>query len=177
LFFGNFIGTAGGFTVFPLFNWFIFPIAGIVWGHYFIRAKDKSEFFRYWPIFIIVSMIYFVWSTQFDGGFLSSTHNYYFMTTVDALFCLLYAHGNIGLCYCLSKILPDYINKIFSILSSHIDIIYIVQWCFVPLGIIFLVYLFRSMVFTDIISAIYSVIIIILSALFAVNYRKLRKRN
>ncbi|WP_304091832.1 heparan-alpha-glucosaminide N-acetyltransferase domain-containing protein [Methanobrevibacter gottschalkii] len=30
LIFGNFIGTAGGFTAFPLFNWFIFPIAGYI---------------------------------------------------------------------------------------------------------------------------------------------------
>lgn len=30
LFISYFIGAAGGFTAFPLFNWFIFPIAGYV---------------------------------------------------------------------------------------------------------------------------------------------------
>ena len=177
LFFGNFIGTMGGFTAFPLFNWFIFPIAGIVWGHYFIRANDKKEFFKFWPVFIIVSMIYFVWSTQVDGGFLSEIHYYYFMTTFDVVFCLLYAHGNIGLCYYLSRILPDLVNKIFSILSSHIDIIYIVQWCFLPLGIIFLVYLVKGIVFTDLITAAYSIFIIIISTLFALKYKEFRKRS
>ena len=136
LFFGNFIGTEGGFTAFPLFNWFIFPITGIVWGHYFIRAKSKDQFFKFWPLFIIVSVIYFVWSTTVDGGFLSDTHHYYFMTTLDVVFCLLYAHGNIGLCYKLAKFLPDAIKKAFSILSNNINNIYIAQWFFIPLLVI-----------------------------------------
>ena len=177
LFFGNFIGTECGFTAFPLFNWFIFPIAGIVWGHYFIRAKDKSRFFKLWPLFIIVSLAYFVWSTTFSGGFLSDTHHYYFMTTLNVLFCLVYAHGNIGLCYYMAKILPDAVKKVFSILSSNINNIYISQWCFIPLGVIFLVYLFRGIVFTDLVSAIFSIAILILSTLFAVYYKKFRTRS
>ena len=177
LFFGNFIGTEGGFTAFPLFNWFIFPIAGIVWGHYFIRAKDKSKFFKFWPIFIIIPLIYFVWSATVDGGFLSDAHHYYFMTTFDVVFCLLYAHGNIGLCYYLAKILPNSIKKFFSTLSSNINNIYIAQWCFIPLGVIFLVYIFKDIVFTDFISAMFSISILILSTLFAVNYKKLRNRS
>lgn len=174
LFFGNFIGTKGGFSAFPLFNWFIFPITGIVWGHYFIRVKDKAKFFRFWPIFIIVSMAYFVWSTQIDGGFLSETHHYYFMTTLDVVFCLLYAHGNIGLCYYLAKVLPGAVKKAFSILSSNINTIYISQWCFIPLGVIFLVYLFKGIVFTDLISAVFSIVMLVLSTVFAVYYKKLR---
>lgn len=39
LIFANFIGTKGGFTAFPLFNWFIFPIGGYIWGQYFIKAR------------------------------------------------------------------------------------------------------------------------------------------
>ena len=44
--FGYFIGTSYEFTAFPLFSWIIFPIAGYFYGHYFIRTKDKSRFFR-----------------------------------------------------------------------------------------------------------------------------------
>ena len=47
LIFADFIGTAGGYTAFPLFNWLIFPIAGYIWGQYFIRAKDKRDFFKF----------------------------------------------------------------------------------------------------------------------------------
>ena len=47
LFFGHFFGTSGGFTAFPLFTWFIFPVAGYIWAQYFIRAKNKEQFFKY----------------------------------------------------------------------------------------------------------------------------------
>ena len=70
LIFGNFIGTAGGFTAFPLFNWFIFPIAGYIWGQYFIRAKDKGEFFEFWYVLLILSILYFIISTNHWGGVL-----------------------------------------------------------------------------------------------------------
>ncbi len=176
LFFANFIGCKGGFGAFPLFNWFIFPIAGYVWGQYFIRAKDKGQFFKLWPVFIITAMIYFYVSSQVlgSGVFSSDVHLYYFMTTLDAIFCIIYAHGNIGLCYYLAKYLPDKIIKAFSILSSNINNIYIAQWCFIPLGVIFLVYMFKDIVFTDLISAIFSICMLILSTLFAIYYKKLR---
>lgn len=177
LFFGNFIGTEGGFTAFPLFNWFIFPIAGIVWGQYFMRAKDKGRFFRFWPIFIIIPLIYFVWSVKTTGGFLSDNHHYYFMAIWDAVFCLLNVHGVIGLCYYLAKILPDGVNKMFSMMSSNINNLYIAQWCFIPLGAIFLLYLFKGLVFTDLIAAVYSIFMLILSTAFAVYYKKLRSPN
>ena len=57
LFLSNFIGATGNFTAFPLLNWFIFPVAGYIWGQYFIRAKDKSVFFKFWPIYIMVALI------------------------------------------------------------------------------------------------------------------------
>lgn len=41
--FRQFIGTTGGFTAFPLFNWFIFPIVGYVWCQYFIRARTSQD--------------------------------------------------------------------------------------------------------------------------------------
>ena len=157
LFFGYFIGTKGGFTAFPLFNWFIIPVAGYVWGQYFIRAKDKNQFFKYWPIYLIIALIYFVVSTQISNGFLTDIHQYYFMTFIDALFCLLYAHANIGLCYYLSKILPDIIIKAATILSSHIINIYVTQWLFVPLITIFIAYIFKGIVFTDWMAIIISI--------------------
>lgn len=179
LFFANFIGSAGGFGAFPLFNWFIFPVAGLIWGQYFIRAKDKGQFFRFWPIYIIVAFVYFYITSQVIGSgvFSEDVHLYYFMTTLDAVFCIIYAHGNIGLCLWLVKYLPDKIIKAFSIMSSNINNIYIAQWCFIPLGIIFLVYIFKDIVFTDILCVVYSLIMLILATVVALYYKKLRTRN
>ena len=76
--------------------------------------------------------------------------------------------------YYLAQYLPDMIIKACSILSSNITYIYIAQWFFIPLGVILLVYLFKSLVFNDLICAIFSIFIVVLSTLVAVYYKKLR---
>lgn len=179
LFFAHFIGSAGGFTAFPLFNWFIFPVAGLVWGQYFIRAKDKGQFFKFWLIYIIVATVYFYVTSQVLGSgiFSDDVHLYYFMTIIDAIFCIICAHGIIGLCYWIVKFLPDKVIKAFSIMSSNINNIYIAQWFFIPLGVIFLVYFFRDLVFTDLGCTIYSIVVLVLSTVVALYYKKLTTRK
>ena len=177
LFFGYFIGTKGGFTAFPLFNWFIIPVAGDVWGYYFIRAKDKGHFLRYWSICLIIAFIYFFASTQIENGFLTDIHQYYFMTTIDVFFCSLYAHGSIGLCHYLSKFLPESIINVSAILSSNINNIYIIQWLFVNVIIILLVYIFKGIVFTDWMAIIISIFILVISTLYSLHYRKIREKT
>lgn len=170
---GHLFGTK--FTAFPLFNWFIFPIAGYVWGQYFIRAKDKSEFFKFWPILMIVSLIYFFVSSKLWGGvFSKDVHLYYFMNTLDAVFCIINAHAVIGLCYWLAKFLPDAVVKIFSMLSSNINNIYIAQWFFIPVTVILITYFARGLVLNDLISAIISIVMLIISTAAALGYKKLR---
>ncbi len=178
LFFGYFIGTKGGFTAFPLFNWFIFPIAGYVWGYYFIRAKDKNAFFKFWPILLIVALIYFLVSSNMWIGVASADiHGYYFLNTLDALFCIINAHAMIGLCHWLAKYLPDTIIKAFTIMSSNINMLYIVQWLIVPLTIIFIAYFAKDLVFDDLLTSIIAIFMIILSTAIAVEYKKLRTKS
>ena len=175
LFFANFIGSKGGFGAFPLFNWFIFPIAGYIWGQYFIRAKDKSEFFKFWPIFIIIALIYFWVSSQVLGGVMSDdVHYYYFMTTLDAIFCIINAHGVIGLCYWINKYLPETIEKAFGILSKNITDIYVFQWLLIPLTVILISYFFKDLILTDLLSSLISIFMIILSTVCALYYKKLK---
>ena len=176
LFFAHFIGSAGGFTSFPLFNWFIFPIAGYVWGQYFIRAKDKSEFFKFWPILMIIALVYFLVSSNIWGGVASEdVHLYYFLNTLDAVFCIINCHAVIGLCHWISKYLPDSIIKASTVLSSNINTIYIVQWFFIPLTIIFIVYFNKNLVFNDIITSIISILMISISTAIALTYKTLSK--
>lgn len=174
----DFIGTAGGFTAFPLFNWLIFPIAGYVWAQYFIRAKDKRDFFRSWPVFIVASLVYFIVSTRLWGGILSADdiHLYYFMNILDAIFCIINAHGVIGMCLWLVKYLPDAIIKAFTILSRNINTIYIAQWFFVPLTGILIAYFFRNLVIGDLLNSIIAICMLVLATLVALGYNKLRGR-
>lgn len=179
LFFAHFIGSAGGFTTFSLFNWFIFPVAGLIWGQYFIRAKDNGQFFNFWPVYIIVATVYFYVTSRVlgSGVFSDNIHLYYFMTIIDEIFCIICAHGIIGLCYWIAKFLPDKIIKVFSIMSSNITNIYIAQWFFILLGVIFLVYFFRDLVFTDLGCTIYSIVMLVLSTVVAIYYRQLISRK
>ncbi len=153
IFIGYFIGTTTEYTAFPLFNWFIFPISGLIWGQYFIRVKNKAQFFKYWPIFIILVIIYFGLSPTLWGKELFSGRGvlYYYMTTLDAI-----------------------INKVFSTLSSNINRIYIGQSFFIPLTIIGLAYIFKDILFTDLTCAIFSILILIVSTACAILYKKLR---
>ncbi|MBE6499261.1 MAG: DUF1624 domain-containing protein [Methanobrevibacter thaueri] len=178
LFFSYFIGCSGGFAAFPLFNWFIFPISGYIWGQYFIRAKDKKEFFKLWPILLIIAFIYFFISSKLWGGVESSdVHLYYFLNTLDAIFCIINAHAIIGLCYWLAKYLPDAIIKAFTTLSSNINRIYIAQWFFVPLTIIFIFYFAKGVVLNDILTSIIAIFILVLSTAIALGYKKLKIRS
>jgi hypothetical protein len=178
-FFGYFIGTIlHQCTAFPLFNWFIFPIAGYIWGQYFIRAKDKNEFFKYWPILLIIALIYFTISSNLWGGIESSdVQLYYFLDTLDAIFCILNAHAMIGFCHWIAKYLPDTIIKAFTTLSSNINIIYIAQWFFIPLTIILLAYLAKDLVMHDLLASIIAICILILSTAIALGYKKLKIRS
>lgn len=114
---GYFIGTDVHFTTFPFFNWFIFPVAGYIWGQYFIRAY-KDRFFKYWPIFFIIPVVYFYLSISIPRAFLIDEPHYYYMSTIDALFCLVYIHGAMGFCYFISDKLPQKVLDIMGILSS-----------------------------------------------------------
>ena len=67
---GYFIGSAGGFTAFPLFNWFIFPAVGLLFGEYYIRCNDKKKLLRFWFLGLLISLAYFVTSWFLPNGFL-----------------------------------------------------------------------------------------------------------
>ena len=46
-FLGHFIGTEGYKIVscFPVLNWFVVPVVGMIFGNYLIRCTDKTEFY------------------------------------------------------------------------------------------------------------------------------------
>lgn len=146
---GYFIGSAGGFTAFPLFNWFIFPAAGLLFGEYYIRCNNKKKLLCLWPIGLVISVVYFVTSWFRPEGFLSDAHHYYFMTTIDAMFCLVCVYGVIGACYLATRHFSDGPLGFFSKTSSNVNAIYVIQWFLIPLTYIFIVFFDRDIVFGD----------------------------
>ena len=170
---GYFIGSAGGFTAFPMFNWFIFPAAGILFGEYYIRCNDKKRLLRFWPLALAISVVYFVVSWFLPNGFLSEMHHYYFMTTIDAMFCLMCVYGVIGICYLSSKHLHDTTIKFFSKTSSDLNTIYVIQWFLIPITYVLIVYFNRDIVFGDLSLVIISLLEIVAATLLARGYNKI----
>ncbi len=173
---GYFIGSAGGFTAFPLFNWFIMPAAGMVFGEYYIRCNDKKRFLRAWPVALGISVAYFVQSWSIDGGFLSEVHHYYFMTTIDALFCIICVYGLVGLCYMITKIIPARVLAFISTISSNVNSIYIVQWFIIPVTYILICYFNKNIVFNNLSLVIIALLEIVVSTAIG-NIYNMIKRN
>ena len=44
---GYFFGSAGGFTAFPLFNWFIIAVSGYLFGKRYIACSDRRKLLRF----------------------------------------------------------------------------------------------------------------------------------
>ena len=173
--FGYFIGSAGGFTAFPLFNWILFPTAGILFGEYYIRCEDKKRLLCAWPVALLISVSYFVISWFIPNGFLSETHNYYFMTTIDALFCLICDYGVIGFWYLIFRHLPEGVTAFFSKVSSYVDVIYIVQWYLIPITYIMICFIGGNVVFGDISLVIIASAEIVTCTAIAGCYKKYKK--
>ncbi len=165
VFFGLIIGTIKELSAFPLLNWFIIPIGGYLWGEYFIRVKDKKKFYKFWSIFIILAILYFYLTSHIlgTGMFSEDEGYYYYMTTIDAIFCIILSHGLCGLYYHLSKYLPNNIIKEFSYLSKNITKIYIFQWFFIPILIILFVFFFKNINISDLICFIMGIAVLLIS--------------
>ena len=171
---GLFIGSAGGFTAFPLFNWFIFPAAGFLFGEYYIRCNDKKKLLSFWPAGLIISTAYFIASWFISHGFLSEVHYYYFMTTIDALFCLMYIYGNLGFCLFLSGILSDRTKRFLSKTSANLNEIYIVQWFLIPVTFILICWCNRAIVFGDLSITIIAIVEIAAAAATAAAFKRMK---
>ena len=174
---GYFVGSAGGFTAFPLFNWFIFPAAGLLFGEYYIRCNDKKKLLRLWPLALVISVAYFVISWFIPEGFLTDAHHYYFMTTIDAMFCLMCNYGVIGGWYLVARHLSDGPVKFFSKASGNVNAIYVIQWFLIPLTYIFIVFFNRDIVFGDLSLVIIALLEIAAATALAAWYKNMKKNH
>ena len=169
---GYFVGSAGGFTAFPLFNWFIFPAVGLLFGEYYQRCNDKKKLLSLWPVALVISVAYFVISWFIPNGFLSEMHLYWFMTTYDALSCLICVYGVIGACLMITRHLPEGAVKFFSKTSSNVNTIYVIQWFIIPITYVLIVYFNRTIVFGDLSLIVIALCEIAVSTVLAAGYKK-----
>jgi surface polysaccharide O-acyltransferase-like enzyme len=174
---GYFIGSAGGFTAFPFFNWILLPSAGVFFGEYYIRCDDKKKLLSLWPAGLAISAAYFIASWFIPGGFLSEVHHYYFMTTIDAVFCLLSVYGEIGFCCFLSGYLSDRTKHFLSKTSGNVNEIYIVQWFLIPVTFILICFFNREIRFGDLSLVIIALAEIIAAAAAADAIKRMKRQR
>lgn len=136
---GMFWGTETE-SFFPLFNWFIFVAAGKLFGKWYRKLEDKDRFYAISaPISAIclAGFIYVISNTE--PGFFnfhdSTAHGFCWMRLPDALACMSTFPAMFGVCYWISKILPEKSIKYVCHPAVHVNQYYNISWViikFVP---------------------------------------------
>ena len=135
--FGWFIGTVNQKNLiisdFPLFNWFIIPVCGYIFGSVLLRVKDKRKFYlSFSPVLLTLAVIVLAFELPAEVGMFGDGENaYYHLYTFDAITCMALTLGLLGVYYGLSKILPKKILHFFTYTSSHITKFYCIHWVLV----------------------------------------------
>ena len=140
---GHFIGTEepNGFVLsdFPIFNWFLLPVAAYIFGNILIRVKDKKKL--YLPVFPVLAVIYWVYFAiesrlhfgKMAGGatIVEEENAYYHAETFDVISYIVCALGMLGIYFLITSHVPEKVNRFFQSVSRNITRIYIIHWFFV----------------------------------------------
>lgn len=131
---GIFIGTAkaGEETqaCFPLFNWFIFVVAGYFFGTMFRYCKDKKHFYKCFGILAwAITIIYMCIAIPNKIGIMGTDMNkFYHMTTLEAFVCCIATISALSLYYLISSVLSQNFLNWTSSISKNINSIYCIHW-------------------------------------------------
>lgn len=181
-FLGLFLGTidsASGeaFAFFPLFNWFIFVVAGYYFGKMIMYCKDRTKFYlKVSTLSFVIVIVYVCIAIPLRLGMMNYDINYlYQITTLEAIVCIFATLFVLGLYYFLSKVLPSFIVRFFERLSKKINAMYCISWCLVIWIIIFAIGGYLPY-YSEVWSVIYFVITFVLSWIISEMYYKVKAR-
>lgn len=135
----NLLWRSNSNSYFPLFNWFIFPAAGYLFGFWLKRCHDKQLFYRtIFPVTFPLSVLFVIY---FIAGHRNTARLYYGIGTVDALFVLSLIFTIISIWYFVP--MSRRFIQFMSWLSKHVNSLYCTHWiialylqyiicCFIP---------------------------------------------
>ena len=124
-------------SYFPLFNWFIFPAFGMLFGNILKHVRDKQKF--YLSLLVptgIVTVLYYWLAAYVDQPYfrvLRDLNAFNNMSITDALAQLLCNTFLICVSFFVTKILSERILKGVSFISGNVNRFYCVQWVLVSL--------------------------------------------
>lgn len=126
-----FFGVSGkpADSCFPLFAWFIYPAAGMVFGGLLRRCTSTERLFAVVTPFALALFIPLtVWMGS--KGLLSD-ENFYQQTIFFSLYTFTGVFSILGVCVLLARVLGGRILTLAGEMSRNINEIYIVHWLFI----------------------------------------------
>ena len=163
-------------SYFPFFNWFIFPAFGLGFGEVYRHLQDKKKFFiRFLPFGAAFTAFYYIMNFCVDQNVFVIFRTYPDFTgmgTPDALACLVIVLTEIGIMAAIGSLLSDKVMKPFSFISSNINKFYCVSWCLIIFTYAILDGAFDIHVATDLGAVIVWVVLLTLTWLIIVIYKK-----
>lgn len=137
-FLGNFIGTKGQNIVscFPVLNWFIMPVCGMMFGKDLIRCSDKDELYGkiikpsgiLTLIMLIVGFITTNGMFSTTGGTVPEKLGYLHSYLPDIIILIIASLFIASVFYFISKKLSSKFTDFITRTSSEVTVIYIIQW-------------------------------------------------
>ena len=129
---GLFIGTKCEMVIarFPLFNWFIFVVAGYLFAIVIRRCTNLTKFYIYaLTISFVIVMTYMTLNIPAGIGMYNENELYFYhMGITDAFISIMSAILLISVCYFITKLLPKGVINVIKNVSTNVNIIYFVQW-------------------------------------------------
>lgn len=122
---------------FPLFQWFIFPVAGVIFAKYLRHISDKDKFYRSVLGISTVLLIGFCSALYFakyniQNFYILKDDTYYKQEFFHSTFAILVILIELALLYFITKgIKVNAIHSVTEYISAKLNTIYIIQWILV----------------------------------------------
>ena len=144
---GHFIGTYGmnNVSCFPILNWFIIPVCGMLFGENLITCNDKDELYTriikptstLTFIMLIVGLITMKGMFSVTGGTVPEKLNYLHASLPDIVILIIVSLFIGSLFYFIAKKSSPAVIDFIRRTSNNVTVIYIIQWAL----ILFLTYI------------------------------------
>ena len=135
---GHFFETIGDYIVscFPLFNWLVLPVCGMLFGENLIRCNNKEKLYKkifevsglMTLIMVIIGFLSLRGMFSVTGGTVPEKLAYLHISIPDIFILIIIALFITSIFYFISKKCSSTINNLVKRTSGNVTIIYIIQW-------------------------------------------------
>lgn len=122
---------------FPLLQWFIFPVAGIIFAQYLRHVTDKDKFYRVVLGISTVLLIGFCSALYFakyniQNFYILKGDIFYQQEFFHSIFAVLVILIELALLYFITKGIPESaFHRLIEYISVRLNTVYIIQWMLV----------------------------------------------